>query len=60
MRFVFYRRHFRAGSYPATELAEIAKFSGAKLVEVNPDETPMTNFCDFSLKGNAGEVLPIL
>ena len=46
--------------YPAAGLAEIAKFSGAKLVEVNPDETQMTAFCNYSLRGKAGEILPIL
>ncbi|MEZ5425633.1 MAG: NAD-dependent deacylase [Pyrinomonadaceae bacterium] len=46
--------------YPAAGLAEIAKFSGAKLVEINPEETPMTAFCDFSLRGKAGEILPDL
>jgi NAD-dependent deacetylase len=46
--------------YPAAGLAEIAKFSGAYLVEVNPEETPMTNFCDEILRGKAGEILPIL
>ncbi len=46
--------------YPAAGLAEIAKFSGAFLVEVNPEETPMTGFCDFTLRGKAGEILPIL
>lgn len=45
--------------YPAVGLAEIAKFSGAVLVEVNPEETPMTRFCDFSLCGKAGEILPL-
>lgn len=46
--------------YPAAGLAEIAKFSGAYLIEVNPEETPMTNFCDETLRGKAGEILPIL
>ena len=46
--------------YPAAGLAEIAKFSGAFLAEVNPEETPMTRFCDFTLRGKAGEILPIL
>ena len=46
--------------YPAAGLAEIAKFSGAILIEVNPDETPMTYFCDYSLRGKAGEILPLL
>lgn len=46
--------------YPAAGLAEIAKFNGAFLVEVNPEETPMTNFCDETLRGKAGEILPRL
>jgi NAD-dependent deacetylase len=46
--------------YPAAGLAEIAKFAGAKLVEINPEETLMSNFCDFSFRGKAGEVLPNL
>ncbi|HSK70336.1 MAG TPA: NAD-dependent deacylase [Pyrinomonadaceae bacterium] len=46
--------------YPAAGLAEIAKFSGAYLVEINPEETPMTRFCDEILRGKAGEILPIL
>ncbi len=46
--------------YPAAGLAEIAKFAGAKLIEINPEETPMTNFCDYSFRGKAGEILPNL
>ena len=45
--------------YPAAGLAEIAKFSGAYLVEVNPEETPMTGYCDETLRGKAGEILPV-
>ena len=44
--------------YPAAGLAEIAKFSGAVLVEINPEETSLTNFCDHSLRGKAGDILP--
>jgi NAD-dependent deacetylase len=44
--------------YPAAGLAEIAKSSGAHLVEVNMEATPMTDFCDDVLKGKAGEILP--
>jgi NAD-dependent deacetylase len=46
--------------YPAVGLAEIAKYSGSILVEVNPEETPMSPICDFSLRGKAGEILPLL
>lgn len=46
--------------YPAAGLAELAKYSGAMLVEINPEETAITSFCDFSLRGKAGEILPLL
>ena len=46
--------------YPAIGLAEIAKLSGAHLVEINPEETPMTDICDVSLRGKAGEILSLL
>lgn len=46
--------------YPAAGLAEIAKKAGAKLVEINPEETSMTDFCDFTIRGKAGEILPLL
>ena len=40
--------------YPAAGLAEIAKFSGAILIEVNPDETPMTSFLRLFSKRKSG------
>lgn len=43
--------------YPAIGLAEIAKYSGAILVEINPEQTQLADFCDFSLRGKAGEIL---
>jgi NAD-dependent deacetylase len=46
--------------YPAIGLAELAKYAGAKLVEINPEETLMTDFCDFHLRGKAGEIVPLL
>lgn len=46
--------------YPAAMLPELARRSGAFLVEVNPEETPLTAICDVSLRGNAGEILPKL
>ncbi|NPA41582.1 MAG: NAD-dependent deacylase [Aquificae bacterium] len=39
--------------YPAAELPFIAKRSGAKLIEVNPEETPVTPYCDVSLRESA-------
>lgn len=45
--------------YPAASLPELARAAGAYLVEVNPEETPLTDLCDESLRGKAGEVLPL-
>jgi NAD-dependent deacetylase len=46
--------------YPAASLPLAAKRSGAFLVEVNPEPTPLTEIADEFLQGAAGEVLPAL
>ncbi len=46
--------------YPAASLPSEAARSGAMLVEVNPDDTPLTTHADYALRGRAGEVLPAL
>ncbi len=46
--------------YPAAILPEVAKRNGAYLIEVNPEETPLTAYCDESLRGKAGEIVPDL
>jgi len=46
--------------YPAASLPEIAKTEGAKVIEINPEETPITAYADFSLRGKAGEISKIL
>jgi NAD-dependent deacetylase len=46
--------------YPAAALPEIAKAAGAYVCEVNPEHTPLSEFCDESLTGKAGEILPLL
>jgi len=46
--------------YPAAGLPEIAKASGAYLVEVNPGQTLLSDLCDVVLTGNAAEVLPLI
>ncbi|CDM65302.1 SIR2 family NAD-dependent protein deacylase [Pyrinomonas methylaliphatogenes] len=46
--------------YPAAGLPEIARGAGAYLVEVNPEETPLSALCHESLRGRAGEILPFL
>jgi NAD-dependent deacetylase len=71
--FVYQRAAMRAASaevcfvvgtsalvYPAAGLPEIAKRAGAFLVEVNPERTPLSDTCDVSLQGRAGELLPQL
>jgi NAD-dependent deacetylase len=45
---------------PAGSLAFEAQRHGAVVVEVNPDETPLTSYADYSLCGRAGELLPTL
>jgi NAD-dependent deacetylase len=57
---VFFTIGTSALVYPAAILPEIAKKSGAFVVEVNPEETPLTGMCDVYLKGKAGEILPLL
>ena len=46
--------------YPAANIPGIAKAAGAYLVEVNPEETPLSTFCDEVLTGRAGDVLPMI
>lgn len=46
--------------YPAAALPYEALQYGATLVEINPDQTPLTPHADFAVKGRAGEVLPEL
>ena len=46
--------------YPAAGLPFEALENGAVLVEVNPNETPLSAHADHVLRGPAGEVLPRL
>jgi NAD-dependent protein deacetylase/lipoamidase len=46
--------------YPAAALPEIARAAGAYVVEINPERTPLSDFCDEVLTGKAGEILPLL
>jgi NAD-dependent deacetylase len=46
--------------YPAANIPGIAKAAGAYVVEVNPEETPLSSFCDEVLTGKAGDLLPLL
>jgi NAD-dependent deacetylase len=46
--------------YPAAMLPEIALNSRAAVIEINPDETPLTKLAMFSLRGPSGVILPEL
>ena len=46
--------------YPAAGLATIAKRAGAKVVEINIAETPLSQRIDAFLKGTSAELLPQL
>jgi NAD-dependent deacetylase len=46
--------------YPAAGLPYAAAEAGAFLVEVNPEPTPLSEACDVTLRGAAGEILPLL
>lgn len=43
---------------PAASLPISAGQSGATVVEINPDPTPITAYADFSFRGKAGDILP--
>ncbi|OLE55898.1 MAG: hypothetical protein AUG51_00915 [Acidobacteria bacterium 13_1_20CM_3_53_8] len=45
--------------YPAAALPEVARASGAYLVEVNPEKTALSEFCDEAIQGKAEKTLPL-
>jgi NAD-dependent SIR2 family protein deacetylase len=46
--------------YPAAGLVPLARSAGAKIIEVNLEPTPVSDFVDYALSGPAGEILPKL
>ena len=46
--------------YPAAGLVPYARQAGARVIEVNLEETPFSSTVDLSLRGKAGEILPQL
>ncbi|MBI5083126.1 MAG: NAD-dependent deacylase [Acidobacteria bacterium] len=46
--------------YPAASLAPLAKRHGARVIEINMEETPLSGAADISLRGPSGEILPAL
>jgi hypothetical protein len=45
---------------PAATLPFLAKQGGAVLVEINTEETPLTQSADYFFQGKSGEILPEL
>lgn len=45
---------------PAASLPFAALEAGAKLLEVNPNPTPLSPYASFSIRGKAGEILPLI
>jgi NAD-dependent deacetylase len=45
---------------PAGGLVSVAKAAGARVIEVNAEETRLSGFVDCSLRGPAGSILPAL
>ena len=45
---------------PAARLPLVAKETGAVIIEINPEATALTPWCDLVLTGPSGEVLPLL
>lgn len=46
--------------YPAASLPFSALNRGAKVIEVNPNPTPLTSYADFSFRGKSGQILPLI
>ena len=47
--------------YPAAALPEVARrLNGATLIEINPNETALTDACDIVVRAPTGEALPEL
>ncbi|MBD3332048.1 NAD-dependent protein deacylase [candidate division GN15 bacterium] len=44
--------------HPAASLPMAARSEGAKLVEINPEPTPLTDLADISVRAKSGEFLP--
>jgi NAD-dependent deacetylase len=46
--------------YPAAGLVDLALRAGARVLEVNPEETPVSRRADWSIRGTSGDLLPRL
>jgi len=46
--------------YPASSLIPMAAQAKARVIAINPEDTPLSGVTDLSLRGKAGEILPQL
>ena len=46
--------------YPAAALPEVARHSGARLIEINLHETMLSPLCDVIIREKAGEALSLI
>ncbi|MCA9280116.1 MAG: NAD-dependent deacylase [Phycisphaeraceae bacterium] len=46
--------------YPAAGLASVARMNGAKVFEINLDETPISREVDITVRAKSGQALPII
>jgi NAD-dependent deacetylase len=44
--------------HPAASLPFLARRNGALILEINPQTTPLTALASYSIRGNAGDILP--
>lgn len=46
--------------YPAAHLPRVARHAGAKIIDVNPESTDISQMADLHLAGASGQILPCL
>ena len=46
--------------YPAASLPELAYRNDAYLVEINPEDTALSGLCNETIRGNAGDIVPLI
>jgi NAD-dependent deacetylase len=46
--------------YPAAQLPFVARHAGGRVIDINPEETPIAEIADVSLSGLSGRLLPHL
>lgn len=57
---VFFAIGTSAQVQPAAGLADLAMQSGACMIEINPQQTPLSDRASYALRGNAARLLPAL